>query len=379
LFETDVAVVGGGPAGSATAITCARAGLQVAVAERSAFPRRAPGETLHPGALPALRRLDVEDQVLAADFLRHEGHFVRWGGPERFVPFGRDGNGAWLGLQAWRPMFDAILLEQASRLGVRIEQPDRPRRVLGTAQEVRGIVTERGAIRARYVVDATGRRAWLAQQLGVRAEPHGPRLTAWYGYAEGHCPERDRAPALTADADGWTWVARIRPGTYQWTRLNFDGRRPSANWRPEELSKLRPCSRTLGADVSWRIASAPAGAGYFLVGDAAAVLDPASSHGVLKALMSGMMAGHLIVNVSAGKLQTMDAAALYTRWLRDWFEHDVRKLNELYSVLGRPLAGERPPVFVSSKESRHVQSQSKRPAPPEGLCEAGVQSRTGKP
>jgi flavin-dependent dehydrogenase len=337
LPDADVVVLGGGPAGSATAITCARAGLRVALVERGAFPRPVPGETLHPGALPLLRRLGVEEEVLAAGFLRHEGHFVRWGGPEHFVPFGGDDGGPWLGLQAWRPTFDVLLLERARRLGVRIEQPAQPRRVLVTAGEVKGVVTDGGAIRARYVVDATGRRAWLAGQLGWRAESHSRRLTAWYGYAEGTCPDRDRAPALAADAAGWSWVACVRPGIYQWTRLNFDGRRPAANWRPDELRTLRPCGTTLGADVSWRIADAPAGPGYFLAGDAAAVLDPASSHGVLKALMSGMMAGHLIVNVLAGNVKPTEAAGFYTRWLRGWFEHDVQKLTELYSALGRRL------------------------------------------
>ena len=43
---------------------------------------------------------------------------------------------------------------------------------------------------------------------------------------------------------------------------------------------------------TWRMAERMAGAGWFIVGDAAATLDPTSSHGVLKALLSGMTAGH---------------------------------------------------------------------------------------
>jgi flavin-dependent dehydrogenase len=146
MHEFDAVVLGGGPGGSAAAITCARAGLRVALVERSAFPRPAPGETLHPGALPLLRRLGVEDEVLAAGFLRHAGPFVRWGGAERFVPFGSDVSGPWLGLQAWRPTFDAILLDQARGLGVRVEQPSRPRRVLAAVGSVTGVVSDAGAL-----------------------------------------------------------------------------------------------------------------------------------------------------------------------------------------------------------------------------------------
>src|SRR5438045_191696 len=110
MFNADVAVVGGGPAGAAAAIGCAQAGLDVVLLERCPFPRPVPGETLHPGVLPVLARLGVEREVLAAGFLRHAGHFVRWNGPERFEAFGRDDGVPWLGLQAWRPDFDAILL-----------------------------------------------------------------------------------------------------------------------------------------------------------------------------------------------------------------------------------------------------------------------------
>src|SRR5262249_43132228 len=223
------------------------------------------------------------------------GHMVSWDGPPRFVPFGKDDDGPWLGIQAWRPTFDAILLERARQLGVSVEQPGQPRRVLQVGSRVSGIITDHGRLEAHFVVDATGQRSWLAGQLGLEIERRGPSLTAWYGYARANCPERDEAPALTGDDAGWTWVARVRPQIYQWTRLNFDGHRPRPGWLPAELTGLEPCQPTRGADVTWRMPSCPAGLGYFLAGDAAAVLDPASSHGVLKALMTGMMAGHIIV------------------------------------------------------------------------------------
>ncbi|MBA4535538.1 hypothetical protein H1196_23700 [Brevibacillus halotolerans] len=54
----------------------------------------------------------------------------------------------------------------------------------------------------------------------------------------------------------------------------------------------------MGADMTWRVITQLGGpGGYFLIGDAATVLDPASSHGVLKAVMSGMMAGNLIAQM----------------------------------------------------------------------------------
>src|SRR5262249_3261226 len=119
----------------------------------------------------------------------------------------------------------------------------------------------------------------------------------------------------------------------QWTRLNFDGHRPRPGWLPAELTGLEPCQPTRGADVTWRMPSCPAGLGYFLAGDAAAVLDPASSHGVLKALMTGMMAGHIIVRRARRELSEWAAMLFYTSWLKDWFIHDVMRLQEFYGTL----------------------------------------------
>jgi flavin-dependent dehydrogenase len=332
MFDADVAVIGGGPAGAAAAIGCAEAGLRVVLVERCSFPRLAPGETLHPGVLPVLRRLGVEEEVLSAGFLRHPGHFVSWHGPERFVPFGQDEQGPWLGLQAWRPDFDVLLLTRAGRLGVEILQPCRPRRALLAGGRVAGVATACGLVRAAYVVDATGRRQWLSRQLGLPQERRGPRRVAWFGYVEGDCPARAIAPALAADATGWTWVARVRPELYQWTRLGRDNQRLARGWLPPDLQGLKPIGPVSGADVTWRISGAAAGPGYFLVGDAAAVLDPASSHGVLRALMSGMLAAHLISAVRRRGGLASVAAAAYQRWLRGWFDHDVQGLTRLYGL-----------------------------------------------
>jgi flavin-dependent dehydrogenase len=344
-MTADVLILGAGPAGTSTAITCAQAGLRVVLTERSAFPRHMPGETLHPGVEPLLARLGVADAVHNAGFVRHAGHWITWAGPPRFEPFGGDASGSWLGFQAWRPTFDALLLDRARRLGTHVLQPCHVLQPLYSGGRVVGVATDEGPLAARFVVDATGRRRWLSEQLRIDTTRRGPRLVAWYGYVEGHCPDRDDAPAIIADAAGWTWTARVRPRTYQWTRLSFDFYRPAGDWRPTEFSELTPLGATRGADVTWRVATLPAGSGYFLVGDAAAVLDPASSHGVLKALMSGMMAGHLIARSVRHGASELRGALAYNEWLHQWFEHDVRRLSGLYARL---------PVQPSSRPARRA-------------------------
>lgn len=259
---------------------------------------------------------------------------VQWNGAPRYEPFGADDSGPWRGFQAWRADFDAILLQHARRWGVQVLQPCRALSDLMDKDRVAGIVTSQGPVQAEFVVDAAGDRQWLARQLGLGIRFHSPLLIAHYGYAEGACPVRDKAPAIVADEEGWTWTTRVRPQLYGWTRLLWGGQKLSKDWLPAEFRRLRSHGRTRGADVTWRIVAAPAGPGYFLVGDAAVVLDPASSHGVLKAIMSGMMAGHAILQVMQHGLNQTQAARSYSRWIHDWFKHDEGRLRELYAVRG---------------------------------------------
>ncbi|MDQ3974699.1 MAG: hypothetical protein M3276_10310, partial [Actinomycetota bacterium] len=79
-----------------------------------------------------------------------------------------------------------------------------------------------------------------------------------------------------------------------------------------------------------------AGPGYFLAGDAAAVLDPACSHGVLRALLSGMYAAHLIARVGADPSRQGVAASAYRTWMRRWFHHDAAALRKMYATLPCP-------------------------------------------
>jgi flavin-dependent dehydrogenase len=329
--SADVVVVGGGPAGSAAAISCASAGLSVLVLERAAFPRDCPGESLHPGVEPLFSQLGVGDAVRAADFVRYPGFWVEWDGPRQFVPFGQDANGPWLGFQAWRAELDALLLERARALGVEVLQPRRALHPLrGERGEVVGVETDAGPLHARVVIDAAGGTHWLARQLDLPRLKASPNLVATYGYVVEPEGSDGEEPRIVADDEGWTWTARVRPGVRQWTRLTLDGRPAPNGWRPPGLLGCEPIGRTRGADVTWRRVEAPAGPGYLMVGDAAAVLDPASSHGVLKALMSGMMAGHAVVRAASGALPWPAACSGYSDWVRRWFEHDVAQLRERY-------------------------------------------------
>ena len=332
-LDADVVVVGGGPAGGAAAIACAARGLRVVLLHRDAAELDRPGETLHPGVEPLLAQLGVADRLAEVTGARHAGIWIEWGGPRRFEPYGEDADGPWRGFQVSRAAFDTLLLERARELGAELRRPGAVGAPLVGDAKLHGVVTSDGPVTARIVVDATGRSRWLGRALGIDSPARSPRLIARYGYVEGACPARDAAPALVGDPEGWTWTARVAHRTYQWTRLDFGGP-PDADWLPDEFRDLRPLARSRGADVTWRMAGAVAGPGWFMVGDAAAVLDPTASHGILKALMTGMMAGHLIAGMLQGKAPANEAAQAYQAWIAGWYEADIRKLRDFYRLLG---------------------------------------------
>jgi flavin-dependent dehydrogenase len=352
LNNTKILIIGGGPAGTAAAILAARFGLSVTLIESTKFPRYRPGETLHPGVEPLLDRLGVKQDILAAKFIRHTGIWIsRNSGSDddknsnkrKLIAFGGDEKGPWLGYQAWGATLDNVLLRQAGRCGVTILQPCQVLDViLQDGRKVVGLKTSCGNLMADFVIDAGGGKHWLARRLKLLIEKHSAPLFAYFGYAQGQCPSRDENPAITVTPEGWLWTAKIRKDVYQWTRLYFNhninyNNKNNKNvtfphyWLPDEFKGLTPIRSMHGADVTWRIVDVPAGLGYFIVGDAAAVVDPSSSHGVLRALMSGMMASHTIFRIVHDRIPSTYAISGYNYWISKWFFYDIEKLKKLYS------------------------------------------------
>ncbi|MGH6664108.1 MAG: NAD(P)/FAD-dependent oxidoreductase [Pseudolabrys sp.] len=81
------------------------------------------------------------------------------------------------------------------------------------------------------------------------------------------------------------------------------------------------------------MAEAVARRGWFMVGAAAALLDPTCSHGVLRAIVSGMTAGDLIAAALHGNAPADAAAAAYQDWFAGWFDADAARLSQFYRDL----------------------------------------------
>lgn len=324
----DMAVVGAGPAGCATAIWAAARGLNVLLVERSQFPRFRPGECLHPGIEVLFRDLGVLDEVLERSSVRPSARTVVSEGRRSVEHFGADTNGMWQALHVSRTDLDTILLTRAQQLGVTLHIHRSPVTPIFNNGKIEGVKFNGRMFRCAFVVDASGQGAWLTRALGRKYLPASPRMTAFYGYCHGHLPE---GQIFEANAAGWQWMAQISTTVVNWTSLHFGvHQRPRP---PETMSSLSSCGRNGGADVTWRIAPSISGPSFFITGDAAFITDPASGNGVLRAVMSGIKAAHNARAVLTGETTQAEAAQDYRIWMKHWFEADTAQLAHLYETL----------------------------------------------
>ena len=179
-------VVGGGPAGTVTAITLARLGQRVLLVDDSAGGFKI-GEALAPAALPLLRDLGVMERFLADGHRPSYGNISAWGSSEAqctdfvFNPYGH-------GWHLDRTRFDAMFQDQARIFGTEVLSEAR----FTHAEQEKGgwCITLRigeawrrsAKVHANWLIDATGRRAVVARRLGVE-RLHEDRLVAFYAQA----------------------------------------------------------------------------------------------------------------------------------------------------------------------------------------------------
>lgn len=332
-MSIDVVIVGAGPAGCSAAISLLEKGISVILVESRKFPRDRPGETLHPGVEPLFEKLGVADMINAMGFLRHDGtRTAMLNGTETLTPYGTDDDGArWRGYQIPRRQLDSILLNRAIALGAKLLQPAKAERIQLDKDKIVELRVGSQTFQPHFIFDATGVTHWLHRQLKLDWRYASPRKLARYGYASApdYFAKRFITPMFRLDENGWTWIAQTETKRIAWVVLRRDNKSTQVDSPPVEIATCKPLGRSKSVDVTWRISKRVAGDNWFLLGDAAAVIDPSSSHGVLKGIMSGMMAAH----VYSADLEP----SVYQKWITQWFDEDVRRLRNVFWQNHQPI------------------------------------------
>jgi 2-polyprenyl-6-methoxyphenol hydroxylase-like FAD-dependent oxidoreductase len=315
----DVIILGGGPAGCATALSLRSysPSLSIALIEESSYEKPRVGEVLPGVARPLLDQLGVWKAFDAERYQPTYSTTAFWGsssGSENHFIYNLQGAGWNLD----RVRFDALLAAQAAECGTDVHRGLRFAGAERSTDRWRLSLSDGARIECRFVVDATGRRAAFGRTMKARMLSFD-RLMGFTRFFE---LDGDSEPGTLIEAfqDGWWYTApagRFRAATCM-TDSDI-GRNLELHDRDQWLSLLSKTNAVRsrlgravlhGAPVIRAANSAHldpvCGTDWLAVGDAASAFDPLSSHGIVKALRSGIFAGYAIADL----LNKSDASGL---------------------------------------------------------------------
>ena len=318
----DVAVIGGGPAGSTAAALLARRGHRVIALEKARHPRFHIGESLLPMNLPVFERLGVLDKVRALGVFKAGADFEA-DNPRGYNTFAfarAIGKSPPHAYQVWRQDFDRMLYQHARECGADAREGHEVTAVLqqgprATRLEVRTDDGRSYCLQARYLVDASGRDAFLAAKRKLRRKNRQHQSAAIFGHFRGAASRSGEDAgniSIYRFDHGWMWMIPLPDGVMsvgavcrpeylkqrkgRTVEYLLDTLKQSAGlWRRMERAELIGEVRVTG-NYSYDSTSM-GGPGWVLVGDAFAFLDPVFSSGVYLA-MSGAETAAAVVDTA---------------------------------------------------------------------------------
>jgi menaquinone-9 beta-reductase len=293
----DVAIVGGGPAGSVCAAFCALNGLQTLVLEREKFPReKVCGDCLNPSCWPVLNRLDLAGRVRAlsqAKLARVE--FIAIGGRKVIVdlPSGDECEFA-----VKRSLFDDLLLKRAGEFGAQICEEATVAALTNNGSWKIG-TAGRGNFAAQVLVGADGRNSTVARLCNLLPRPERERIAL---QSHLRLPDNFRNRVV---------LQLLQHGYAGLSPVNDEELNVCLVAKPRNINALKVWASKrfdVSLNHAWRSITPltrapvpPAHENLFLIGDAARVIEPFTGEGIFYAMGSGELAANAIAKIIRGE------------------------------------------------------------------------------
>ena len=317
----DVAIIGGGPAGSTAAALLARAGRRVIVLEREKFPRFHIGESLLPFSTQTFDRLGLREKLDRTFLPKFGGEIVAACGTKGVKFYFKDGfrSRRDRAYQVTRSEFDKLLLDHSRENGADVREETDVKNITFENDRAKiNIETSNGAkstIEARYLLDCSGRQTMLGSFFNIKKTyDHLQKFSVF-----AHYENVDRAEGIDGtlirmvrSLDRWFWMIPLTT-----TRMSIGVVMDTATFRamklspetalekciheqPMVLERMKRAERVSpvysAGDYSYRNTRL-FGDRWLLVGDAAGFIDPVFSSGVFLAIMSAEKAADTLDEV----------------------------------------------------------------------------------
>lgn len=338
----DVLIVGGGPAGSTVGTLLAKYGRNVTILEKENFPRFKIGESLLPGSLRTFERMGVKEKIDQTDVI------VKYGGKIASACGTRSNRFLFCdafrckyptAYQVGRSRLDQLLLDHAAENACRVSQGTNVTDVTFDEEGVTVRAVDR-VIRARYLIDCSGRNSLVGSHFKLRQNYPHLRKFSLFAHFEGV----DREPGIDGTLtqmirgrDRWIWIIPITSkktsigvvlDAQMFKRMKLSpedafnqilGENPKVI---EQISQARRVTEVHATgDFSFRNKHFT-GKRWILAGDAAGFIDPVWSSGVFMTILSAEKAADMLDRVLR---QPERRAAEFAR-----YERHVGRVMDLY-------------------------------------------------